>query len=71
MENVPMSNKRFLTAKDVCMYMEVSRSMAYKIIKELNDQLEAQGYLTVRGKVSRIYFEEKTYTGKSSEREAD
>lgn len=58
-----MENKRFLNAKDVAEYMEISESMAYKIIKQLNDELKAKGYLTIAGKVSRIYFLERTYGG--------
>ena len=58
-----MENKRFLNAKDVAEYMEVSESMAYKIIKKLNEELKAKGYLTIAGKVSRIYFLERTYGG--------
>lgn len=57
-------NKRFLDVKDIVEYMGVSTSMAYRIIHQLNDELKEQGYLTVSGKVSRIYFEEKTYMGR-------
>lgn len=57
-----MEAKRFLTAKDVAEVMEVSIPMAYKIIKKLNDELRSKGYLTVSGKVSRLYFEEKLYS---------
>lgn len=57
-----MEAKRFLTAKDVAEVMEVSIPMAYKIIKKLNDELRSKGYLTVSGKVSRLYFEEKIYS---------
>ncbi|MCI9009523.1 MAG: transcriptional regulator [Lachnospiraceae bacterium] len=46
--------------------LEVSESKAYGIIKKLNQELEAQGYITVRGKISRVYFEEKLYGIKTS-----
>lgn len=42
-----MSNKLFLTAKDVSEIMSVSQSMAYRIIRTLNSELKANGYLTV------------------------
>lgn len=58
-----MENKRFLNAHDVAEYMDVSVGMAYKIIRRLNDELKSQGYLTVAGKVSRIYFEQKVFSG--------
>ena len=39
--------------------------MAYKIIRRLNDELSAGGYLVVAGRVSRRYFEQKIYGGMS------
>jgi len=61
-----MEEKRFLTAKDVAQYMDISVSMAYKIIRKLNGELNSMGYLTVPGKVSRKYFEDKVYGGHTS-----
>lgn len=58
-----MENKRFLNVNDVAEYMNVSVGMAYKIIRRLNDELKAQGYLTVAGKISRAYFEQKIFGG--------
>ena len=56
-----MENKRFLNAEDVASYMDISMSMAYRIIRNLNKELAAQGFITVAGRVSRVFFEEKTY----------
>lgn len=53
--------KRFLSASDVAGYMDISVPMAYKVIRRLNDELEAKGYLIIHGKISRAYFEEKVY----------
>ena len=58
-----MENKRFLNASDVADFMGISVPMAYKIIRRLNDELSAQGFITVAGKVSRCYFEQKVYGG--------
>ena len=58
-----MENKRYLTASDVAAFMGVSVAMAYKIIRRLNDELSARGFITVAGKVSRCYFEQKVYGG--------
>ncbi|MCR5095905.1 MAG: hypothetical protein K6A70_04120 [Erysipelotrichaceae bacterium] len=55
------TNKNFLTAADVSEYMGISVPMAYKIIRTLNDELRAQGYIVVCGKISRKYFEQKVY----------
>lgn len=55
------NDKKFLNAADVSEYMSISIPMAYKIIRKLNDELNAQGYLTISGKISRQYFEQKVY----------
>ena len=51
-----MEDKLFLNAEDVASYMEISKSMAYKIIRQLNDELEADGFIVVHGKVNKSYF---------------
>lgn len=56
-----MKEKRYLKAEDVALYMDVSIPMAYKIIRKLNNELVAQGYLVVAGRVNRAYFEKKIY----------
>lgn len=56
-----MKEKLFLTADDVSKYMSISKPMAYKIIRKLNDELGAKGYLTISGKVNRRFFETKVY----------
>ena len=61
-----MDQKRFLTVDDVSDYMGISIPMAYKIIRKLNEELSKQGYLTIAGRVSRKYFEQKTYGGLSA-----
>lgn len=42
---------------------ETGMSVAYsqKLIKKLNEELEDKGFITFRGKISRKYFEERTY----------
>lgn len=54
-----MPNKNFLTASDVAEYMGISIPMAYKIIRQLNQELKARGFITISGKINRLYFEEK------------
>ena len=43
--------------------MGISVPMAYKIIRRLNDELVAAGYIIVSGRISRTYFEQKVYGG--------
>ena len=58
-----MENKRFLYVNDVAQYLDISVPTAYKIIRQLNGELGKKGYLTVAGRVSRAYFEQKVYGG--------
>lgn len=59
--------KQFITAREVAEIMDVSSGTAYRIIRQLNDQLKANGYLTVAGKVSRKFFEERVLYGAKAE----
>ena len=53
--------KQFMDVEDIKEALGVSASMAYQMIRELNAELKKKGFLTVRGKISRKYFEEKVY----------
>ena len=57
------NTKMYLNATEVATCMQISVPMAYKIIRRLNTELTAMGYLVVAGRVSRRYFEEKIYGG--------
>ena len=52
-------SKVMLTADDVAELLEIKRSRAYAIIRQLNPELKAQGKLVLRGRVNRQYFLEK------------
>ena len=52
---------QYITAKEVANTLGVSEGKAYKIIRDLNEELQSKGYLTIAGKVSRAYFNEKWY----------
>jgi hypothetical protein len=58
--------KRFLKAEDVSKELDISLSYAYKVIKQLNEELKAKGFITLSGRVSREYFYERVY-GKGKE----
>ena len=57
------NTKMYLNVKEVATCMQISVPMAYKIIRRLNTELTAMGYLVVAGRVSRRSFEEKIYGG--------
>ena len=56
-----MESKNFLNAKDVANYMDISVPMAYKISRKRNEELGQQGYITIAGKISKVYFERKVF----------
>lgn len=58
--NTMNDDKRYLTVEDIQDALGISKSKAYEIIRELNEELKKKGYLVVRGKTSRAYFEHKT-----------
>lgn len=59
--NGNITGKLYYTANDIVEMLGVSKATAYSIIRKLNDELEKRGYLTLQGKVPRVYFNEKWY----------
>ena len=64
-----MAQAIFMKADEVQELLGVSKSEAYKIIKQLNDSLKARGYIVISGRVNRRYLEEMIY-GYSEKNEA-
>ena len=56
-----MTDKTFMRADEFAEELDVSMAYAYKIIRQLNDELSAKGFITVAGRVSRQYFSERIY----------
>lgn len=54
---------RFIRVDEVAQELGISKSYAYKIVRKLNAELKAKGYLTITGRVSRQYFMEKVCYG--------
>ena len=48
-----MENK-FIRADDVAQELSVSKPYAYKLIRKLNEELKAQGFITIAGRVKPI-----------------
>lgn len=44
----------FLTASEVAEILGISRPFAYKIIKQMNNELETQGFMTIAGRVASL-----------------
>ena len=62
------ANSSVLRCGDIMEILGISDGKAYGIIRQLNKELEAKGFHTVTGRVSRQYFEESFY-GITSTRE--
>lgn len=48
-------------ADEVAERLGISRTSAYSVIKELNRELADKGYMTVSGRVSKDYFEQRYF----------
>ena len=56
-----MQENILMGGEEVRNLLNISRSAAYKIIRNLNEELEKKGYITIKGRISREYFKEKFY----------
>ena len=53
--------KQIMNVRDVMAVLEVSESKSYAIIRQLNSELSDRGFITIPGKVTTAFFEEKLY----------
>ena len=53
----------FYYVDDVQRILDMGHMAAYKVIKKLNSELEAKGYLTCKGRVSKNYLKERYNIG--------
>lgn len=49
-----MASKLFISAKEVAKELEVSDSYAYRLIRQLNAELEQKGFVVVKGKIGSL-----------------
>lgn len=54
-----LKEKTFITVEEVAQELGVSKSYAYKVVRELNAELRKMGYLTVVGRVNTNFFRKK------------
>ncbi len=54
-------NQSFMSAMEVAEELGVSKAYAYKVVRELNEELRSKGFQTVSGRINRIYFKERFY----------
>lgn len=48
--------EKILTAEQVATLCKVKVGKAYQIIRELNEELKKDGYLTIRGRINKDYL---------------
>jgi len=48
-----------MTVEEVATELRVSKSKAYQVVRELNTELQKQGYMTVAGRVNTTFFHKK------------
>lgn len=53
-------SKPMINAQEIAVIMECSDTLAYKLIRQLNQELQDKGYITRTGRVPRKYFFERT-----------
>lgn len=59
MPDNPLPDNPLMSVDEVQKVLLVKKTSAYKIINQLNKELESKGFLTVRGKVNRTYLAER------------
>ena len=62
-----MSKNLFIKVDEMVSELQISKPYAYKLMREMNKELGKKGYMTISGRVSRQYFEEKFYGMKQGE----
>ena len=54
--NVNTARDMYVFVDDIMALTGLAKSKSYDIIRQLNEELEAQGIYTIQGRVSRKYF---------------
>ena len=57
---------KFIRVDEVAKELDVSTSYAYKLIRQLNNELKAKGFVVIAGRVNRQYFNERLYGAERS-----
>jgi hypothetical protein len=57
-----MANYQYMMgAQDIAAELNCSKSHAYKLLREMNKELSAQGYITMSGRIPKAYWAKKMY----------
>ena len=64
-----MAEKIFMSVEEVAEVLDVSVPYAYKLIRQMNEELKATGCITIAGRIDRKFFYEKFYGTRSDRKE--
>lgn len=56
-----MKSNYMMSADDIAEELGVSKGKAYKLIRDLNQELVKNGFVVISGKLPRAYWEKKFY----------
>lgn len=56
-----MGTNYMMTADEVAAELGISNGHAYKMIRQMNKELEKSGFIVVAGKVPRAFWEKKFF----------
>ena len=54
-------SKTFMRVDDVAKELGVSKPCAYKLVQKLNAELKQKNFITIAGRISKQYFQERVY----------
>jgi len=66
-----MSEEIFMRVNEVAKQLGVSIPYAYKLIRELNEELKKTGCITISGRIDRKFFYEKFYGTRNNDERKD
>lgn len=61
MSNLALDKSTFMTVVEIMESLNVSKPHAYKLIRDLNEELQRKGFITISRRISRKYFIERFY----------
>lgn len=53
--------KAMYNAKELAEVLGCSESKSYQFIKQMNEELKKAGYITLKGKISRVYVAKRFF----------
>ena len=62
-----MAESLFMKVGEVAQELGFSKSFAYQIMRQLNEELEKTGCIVIHGRIDRKFFHDRIYGTKSKE----